>query len=171
MGEMICGTQGTIHITIGDDNNKPIGMWFREPTPPSKVEDAKGKKEATKAGATMVSALGSRSLPILLDRDTMKGNESFFEKEMKFARQWLYAKGVMVPLEEKNPVDTELEAFFDSCRTLKRPKADIEVGLNDSIAVILSNLAMDEERMVNFSEIEKMGINGVKPAAKPVKKA
>ena len=70
----------------------------------------------------------------------MKGNESFFEKETKFARQWLYSKGVLVPLEDKNPVDTESESFFDACHTLKRPKADLEVGLNDSTAVILSNL-------------------------------
>ena len=171
MGEIICGTQGTIHITIGDDNNKPIGMWFKEPTPPAKVEEAKGKKEAVKAGATMVSAAGSRPLPILLDRDMMKGNESFLEKEMKFARQWLYMKGVMVPLEETNPVDTELASFFDGCRTLKRPKADLEVGLNDSIAVMLSNIALDEGRMVHFNEIEKMGLPGAKPAAKPAKKS
>src|SRR5256885_121955 len=39
----------------------------------------------------------------------------------------------------------------------KRPLADLEVGLADSVAVILSNLAMDEERRVQFSEIEKMG--------------
>jgi hypothetical protein len=89
---------------------------------------------------------------------------------MKFARQWLYMKGVMVPLEDKNPVDTELESFFDACRTLKRPKADLEVGLNDSIAVILSNIALDEARMVAFNEIEKMGRPGQKPA-KPVKTA
>jgi predicted dehydrogenase len=171
MGEIICGTQGSIEITLGDDINKPIGMWFREPTPPSKVEDAKNKKkEEVKAGATMVSAAGSRPLPILLDKDLMKGNESFLEKEMKFARQWLYMKGVMVPLEDKNPVDTELESFFDACHTLKRPKADLEVGLNDSIAVILSNIALDEARMVAFNEIEKMGKPGQK-AAKPVKTA
>lgn len=170
MGEIICGTKGTIHITIGDDTNKPIGMWFLEPTPPAKVEEAKGKKEATKAGATMVSAAGTKALPILLDKDLMKGNESFLEKEMKFARQWLYMKGVMVPLEDKNPVDTELESYFDGCRTLKRPKADLEVGLNDSTAVILSNLALDEGRMVAFNEIDKMGKGGAKPVAKPVVK-
>jgi predicted dehydrogenase len=165
MGEVICGTQGSIEITLGDDINKPIGMWYREPAPPSQVEEAKNKKkEEVKAGATMISAAGSRPLPILLDKDLMKGNESFLEKEMKFARQWLYMKGVMVPLEDKNPVDTELESFFDGCRTLKRPKADIEVGLNDSIAVILSNLALDEGRMVAFNEIEKLGLPGQKPA-------
>jgi predicted dehydrogenase len=166
MGEMIMGTQGTIHITIGDDNNRPIGMWFREPAPP-KVEEAKEKKkEVFKAGATMISAAGSRPLPILLNRDLMTGNESFLEKEMKFARLWLYQKGVLVPEEEKNPVDTELESFFNDCRTGGHPKADLEVGLNDSIAVILSNLAMDEARMVQFNEIEKMGKPGA-PAAKP----
>jgi hypothetical protein len=96
----------------------------------------------------------------------MTGNESFLEKEMKFARLWLYQKGVLVPEEEKNPVDTELESFFNDCRTGGHPKADLEVGLNDSIAVILSNLAMDEARMVQFNEIEKMGKPGA-PAAKP----
>jgi predicted dehydrogenase len=168
MGEMIMGTQGTVHITIGDDNNKPIGMWFREPTPPAKVEEAKkaaAKKEAYKAGATMVAAAGSKPLPILMSKDLMTGKESFLEKEMKFARLWLYQKGILVPEEEKNPVDTELESFFNDCRTGGRPRADLEVGLQDSIAVILSNLAMDEGRPVAFSEIEKMG----KPAAAPAK--
>jgi predicted dehydrogenase len=165
MGEMICGTQGTIHITIGDDNNRPIGMWFKEPTPPAKVEEAKNKKkEAYKAGATMVAAAGSRPLPILLGKDLMTGKESFLEKEMKFARLWLYQKGILVPEEEVNPVDTELASFFNDCRTGNRPRADLEVGLADSIAVILSNLAMDEARPVQFNEIEKMGKAPAVPA-------
>jgi predicted dehydrogenase len=169
MGEIICGTQGTIHITIGDDNNKPIGMWFREPNPPSKVDDAKKKKEGFKAGATMVAAAGSRPLPILLSKDQMRGNESFLEREMKFARLWLYQKGVLVPEEDRNPVDIELESFFRDVRTGNRPIADLEVGLQDSIAVILSNLALDEGRTVPFNEIEKMGKGGAAPA-KPAKK-
>jgi predicted dehydrogenase len=165
MGEMICGTQGTIHITIGDDNNRPIGMWFREPAPPAKVEEAKNKKkEAYKAGATMVAAAGSRPLPILLGKDLMTGKESFLEKEMKFARLWLYQKGILVPEEEVNPVDTELASFFNDCRSGNRPRADLEVGLADSIAVILSNLAMDEGRPVQFNEIEKMGKTPAAPA-------
>ncbi len=170
MGEMICGTKGTIHITIGDDNNKPIGMWFREPAPPPTAEDAKKKKEVFKAGSTMVAAAGSRPLPILMSKDIMTGNESFLEKEMKFARLWLYQKGVLVPEEEKNPVDTELESFFNNCRTGGRPLADLEVGLQDSIAVILSNLALDEGRMVYFSEIDKMGKGGAAPAKPAAKK-
>lgn len=169
MGEIICGTQGSIHITIGDDNNMPIGMWFREPNPP-KVETAKkDKKEAYKAGSTMVAAAGSRPLPILLGKDLMTGKESFLEKEMKFARLWLYQKGILVPEEPKNPVDTELEAFFNYCKNGGRPKADLEVGMADSVAVILSNIALDEGRMVHFNEIDKMGVPAgtkAKPAAK-----
>jgi predicted dehydrogenase len=170
MGEIICGTQGTVHITIGDDNNMPIGMWFREPNPP-KVETAKKeKKEAFKAGSTMVAAAGSRPLPILLGKDMMTGKESFLEKEMKFARLWLYQKGILVPEEPKNPVDTELESFFNMCKTGGRPKADLEVGLADATAVILSNLALDEGRMVQFNEIEKMGKPGAAPAKPAAKK-
>jgi hypothetical protein len=63
----------------------------------------------------------------------------------------------MVPEEDKNPVNVELEEFMRACKSGRRPKADLEVGLNDSVAVILSNLAMDEGRRIQFSEIEKMG--------------
>ena len=49
---------------------------------------------------------------------------------------WLYGKGVMVPEEKSNPVDVELESFFDCCQTGKRPLADLEVGLHDSTAVM-----------------------------------
>jgi predicted dehydrogenase len=167
MGEIIMGTQGSLHITIGDDNNKPIAIWFREPNPPAKAQPAKdAKKEKFVAGSTMVSAAGGRALPVFLDKDMMTGKESFLEKELKFARQWLLAKGILMPEEDRNPVDIELESFFDACRTGKRPKADLEVGLNDSIAVILSNQALDENRTIAFSEIEKMGKAPEKPAAK-----
>jgi hypothetical protein len=67
-------------------------------------------------------------------------------------------------------VDTELEAFFNYCKNGGRPKADLEVGLADSTAVILSNIALDEGRMVQFNEIEKMGKPGAAPAKPPVKK-
>ena len=76
---------------------------------------------------------------------------------------WLYGKGVMVPEEKSNPVDVEVESFFDCCQTGKRPLADLEVGLHDSTAVILSNQAMYEERRVLFSEIDKMGQGPVAP--------
>ena len=112
----------------------------------------------------MVSVAAGKSLPILLSKDEIKGNEGFLDKEMKFARRWLYTKGVMVPEEDKNPVDNELEGFLESCRTGKRPLADVEVGLHDSIAVMFSNMCADQERRVSFNEIDKMGLPGGKKA-------
>ena len=90
---------------------------------------------------------------------------------MKFARRWLYNKGILVPEEIRDPVGVELEDFLLCVRDGKKPKADLEVGLNDSISVLLSNLAMDQERKVKWSEIETMGKTPEKPAAakKPVR--
>jgi predicted dehydrogenase len=170
-GEMICGTQGTVHITIGDgkmDPNPPMAIWYKEPNPPKVA--AAGKNEKFQAGASFSLASGTRALPVLLSGDEMKGNESFLEKEMKFARRWLYAKNIMVPQEAKNPVTTSLEGFFNDCRTGGTPKANYEIGLHDSATVCLSNLAMDEERRVNFSELATIGNGAAKPAAAPAKK-
>src|SRR6266849_915523 len=157
-GEVIMGTEGTIEITVGTDHEPAIGLWFTEPRKPE-VTSAKGKKEApVVAGATLASTgSGTRALPIILAKDQVTENDSFLQKEMKFARRWLASKGVMALEEDKNPVNAEIEGYFESVRTGVRPKADLEVGLADSTAVILSNLAMDEGRRVYFSEIEKMG--------------
>jgi predicted dehydrogenase len=156
-GERIMGTQGTIEITVGTDNEPAIGLWYFEPGP--KVEAASKKKEGpAPASASLLSTgKGGRPLPILLSKDQIGANDGFLSKEMKYARRWLYSKGVMMPEETKNPVDVQLEEFLDCVRTGKRPKADIEVGLADSTAVILSNIAMDEGRRVYMEEIEKMG--------------
>jgi hypothetical protein len=116
------------------------------------------KKENFVAGATMVAAGGANGpIPIMTTDLELSGTESFLNREVKFARRWLTSKGVMLQEEQRNPVDTELESFFTSCRDGKRPLADLEVGLADSVAVILSNLAMDEERRVQFSEMEQLG--------------
>jgi hypothetical protein len=110
------------------------------------------------AGATMVAGTGANGpIPILTSDIDMTGKESFFDRESKFARRWLMSKGVMMQEEQKNPVDVELESFFRNCRDGGRPKADLEIGLADSIAVMLSNQAMDEGRKVYFNEIEKQG--------------
>jgi hypothetical protein len=85
---------------------------------------------------------------------------------MKFARRWLYSKGVMVPEEDKNPVDVQLESFFRCVRTGARPKADLEVGLADSSMVILANKALDDGRRVYFNEINSMGTGAPAPKAK-----
>jgi hypothetical protein len=81
----------------------------------------------------------------------------------------------MMPEEDRNPVDTELDSFFNDVRTLGRPKADLEVGLADASGVIIANRAMYEERRAYFNEIDNVapaGAPGTAPkGAKPVAKA
>ncbi len=158
-GEVFIGTEGTIEITLGNDEQPAIGLWFYEPNK-AKVSTAEAAKEIAKvAGATVASTPqgGFRGLPVLLDRDQITGDESFFQREMKYARRWLYAKGIMVPEEDRHPVTSELESFFECCREDKRPKSNLDAGLDNSAAVILANRAMDEGRRVPFSELERPG--------------
>jgi predicted dehydrogenase len=161
-GEVIMGTDGAVHITLGGDDFPATAIWFPEPPKPV-VTGA--KKENVKAGATIATGAAAKGLPIFLDKDAITGNESFAEKEMKFARRWLANKGIMMP-EEENPVDTELASFLNDARTGGHPKADLEVGLADSMGVILSNKAMYEERRVSYSEIDALGKGAPAPAAK-----
>jgi predicted dehydrogenase len=167
-GEIIMGTDGTIEITVGGDGQPPIAWWYREPPRTTTVAKAdEKKKEVFVAGATMVASGGaSGPIPIMTGDLAFSGKESFIDREVKFARRWLTAKGVMLQEEQRNPVDTELESFFNNCRDGKRPLADLEIGLADSVAVIVSNLAMDEERRVQFSEIEQMGQGTTAPRKK-----
>jgi hypothetical protein len=117
----------------------------------------------------MITAAGARGVPLLLPRDSPEAADAFLTREAKFARRWLYGKGIMLPEEDYNPVDAELRAFFECCKDPlhKRPKADLTAGLNDSTAVILSNLAMDEGRRVYFTEMEQMGRGDHKVTATP----
>ena len=160
-GVVIMGTAGALEMTVGDgEATMPTAMWFREP---SKVvsHPAQGKEAPAAAGATYALGAAQKGMPIALATDQLKidPNDSFLTKEMKFARRWLYTKGVMADDEDRNPVETELESFFNDSRTGGHPKADIEVGLHDSIAVMLSNKAMEEDRKVLFSEIDSLGKN------------
>jgi predicted dehydrogenase len=158
-GECIMGTKGALHLTIGDgESTMPTGMWFREPvhTEATPVAASGGKAAPAVAGASYALGAGQKGLPVLMDKDKVKGDEGFFEREMKFAKLWLLQKGVMVSEEDRNPVETELDSFFNDCRKGGHPKADLEVGLNDSIAVMLSNIAMEQERKVYFNEVEKL---------------
>lgn len=168
-GEMIMGTDGTIHITVGTDNEPATAMWFYEPGPKKAAAYAGGKEKSAKASSSLTSTgKGGKGLPVLFDKEKPSDSDSFLEREMKFAKLWLYKKGVMVPEETKNPVDVQLEAFIDSCRNGTKPKADINVGLEDSTNVILANLAMDEGRRVYMNEIEKLA---GKPPVVETKKA
>jgi predicted dehydrogenase len=159
MGEIIMGTDGTIEITVGDDVHMPVAWWYREPPKTSTVEKANAKQQPFVAGATMVASGGANGpIPLMTGDLTFDGKESFLEREVKYARRWLYSKGVLVQEESRNPVDVELESFFQNCRDGGRPRANLEVGLADTVAVILSNQAMDEGRKVYFSEMDKMGV-------------
>jgi len=169
MGEIIMGTEGTIEITVGgDDPDKgvfqpPIAWWYREPPKAVTVTSAAEKAKPMVASASMLTASGANHpIPLNLPDIAFTGKESFLEKEAKFARRWLLAKGVMVQEESRNPVDLELEGFFQNCRDGGKPKADLETGMADAVAVILSNLAMDEGRKVYFNEIDKMGLGDKK---------
>jgi hypothetical protein len=165
-GMCIMGTAGAVEITIGDgQKTMPTALWYREPNP-TKVASG-GEKTKTEAGATFALAGPQKGLPIMMpeyqvDRD----KDSFLTREMKFARLWLYQKGVMIPEEDVNPVETELWSFFNDSMSGGHPKADVEVGLADSTAVILSNIAMDENRRVYFNEIENLGKDKVDEALK-----
>jgi predicted dehydrogenase len=165
MGEIIMGTDGTIEITVGDGPNsyEPhgspcIAWWYREPPKDTTVSKAEDKSKPVVAGATMVAGGGANGpIPIMTSDLDFTGKEGFLDREVKFARRWLTSKGVMLQEEQKNPVDVEIESFFQNCRDGQKPRADLEVGLADSVAVILSNLAMDEGRKVYFNEMDKMG--------------
>jgi predicted dehydrogenase len=159
MGEIIMGTEGTIEITVGDDVHLPVAWWYREPPKTSTVAKANDKQQPFVAGATMIASGGANGpIPLMTGDLAFDGKESFLDREVKYARRWLYSKGVFVQEESRNPVDVELESFFRNCRDGGRPKADLEIGLADAVAVILSNQAMDEGRKVYFNEIDKMGI-------------
>ncbi len=154
-GETIMGTEGTIEITIGTDLEPTLAMWYYEPG--AKVEKAADVKAAFASASLMSTGRNARGFPILLPRDQISGDEPFLERELKYARRWLYRKGITEPREDRNPVDLQLAGFFESVKTGRRPKADVDAGLDDATAVILSNLALDENRRVYFAEIEKMG--------------
>ncbi len=143
-GEIIMGTAGTIEITLGPP---PAGLWFYEP-PPSKSPLA----ETAVAGPNPTERM--KGLPILIPNNLVTGP---VERDMKWAHLWLEQNGVMVPREDPDPVQTQLESFFECCRTGKRPVADVDIGLANSIMVMLANTAMREARGAYYTEVEKAG--------------
>jgi len=146
-GMVVMGTAGAVEITCGIDNNLPTALWFREP----------------QSSAATGPQIG---VPIMMpNTDVDWKNDSFLARESKIARQWLFDKGILLPQEDRNPVDAELDSFLSDVRRGNRPLADVEVGLANSTAVILSNLAMDENRRVAFKEIETLGVAPPPPPA------
>ena len=122
---------GTIHITVGTDNEPATAMWFYEPGPKKAAAYGGGKEKSAKARSSLTSTgKGGKALPVLFDKEKLSDADGFLEREMKYAKLWLYKKGVMVPEETKIPVEVQLEALIDSCRNGTKPKADITVGLD-----------------------------------------
>ena len=161
--EIVMGLDGAVELTLIPYGE---GMRFVDPMK-KKMGGEKDKDEATeawKAGSTVGSDELEQGDGIPIDpnfADLNADGVGFIEKELGFARRWAYNKGIMTPAEDKDPEYKELESFLNDILDGGHPKADIEVGIQDSIAVMLANLAMDEERKVYFSEIEEMGLDGV----------
>src|SRR5260370_33643450 len=130
-------------MSVGEGEvTMPTAMWFKEPVE-KEVKPAGGKAEKpAAAGATFALGSGQKGLPIALatgDLD-IKKDDGFFTREMKFARRWLYSKGVMTDDEDRNPVETELESFFHDSRTGGPPKAGPALDLHHTTAFIHSDL-------------------------------
>jgi len=163
-GLVIMGTAGAVEMTLGSDNAPPTALWFREPEPTT----LSSGPATTTASASWAQVGPQKGIPIITSATEVDWQkDSFLARESKFARRWLYDKGIMLPQEDRNPVDTELESFLSDVRSGNRPRADLEVGLADSTAVILSNLAMDDNRRVYFKEMEMMGVAPPTPPPVP----
>ena len=159
--ETILGTDGTIELTLipyGD------GMYYRDIMKVKMEDQAKQKKveENWVAGATVGLDTAEQGDGFPIDPEAVNVNEvGFIEKELFFAKTWAYNKGILRPSETVDPEYAELSAFLTDVAEGTRPKADIEVGLQDSVAVIMANLAMDEQRKISFDEINTMGRDGI----------
>ena len=158
MGEIIMGTEGTVEITVGDDSHPAIAWWYREP--PKTTTRAAGKQRRPFRGRRDHGSREQRRHGPHSADDQRHGyhrQRRLLQPRSEVRQAVAHQKGVFMQEEPVNPVDTELRSFLQNCRDGQRPRADVEVGLNDAVAVILSNQAMDEGRKVYFNEIEKMG--------------
>ena len=171
--ETILGTDGAIELTLipyGD------GMLYPDVMKVKMEDQAKQQLERVEenwvAGATVALDTAEQGEGVPIDPEAINPNEvGFIEKEFFFARSWAYRKGILRPSETVDPEYAELSSFLKDVASGSRPRADIEVGLQDSIAVILANLAMDEQRKVQFAEIESMGSDGVNVTSAPGSKS
>ena len=154
--ETILGTDGAIELTLipyGDGLLYPDVMKV-------KMEDQAGQEKIEGdwvAGATVGLDTAEQGDGFPIDPEAINPTEvGFIEREIFFAKSWAYNKGILRPSEVVDPEYAELSSFLRDVAAGSRPRADIEVGLQDSVAVMLANLAMDEQRKVSFSEIESM---------------
>lgn len=165
--ETILGTDGAIELTL-----IPYGDGMLYPDAMEVKMETQAKQEKTEenwvAGATVGMDTADQGDGYPIDPEAVNPEEvGFIEKEIFFAKTWAYQKGILRPSETVDPEFAELSSFLKDVSAGARPRADIEVGLRDSVAVILANLAMDEQRKVAFSEIENMGRDPVQMTSSP----
>jgi predicted dehydrogenase len=145
--EVIMGDEGTIEITLG--NNNPKATFYPETLAPDsprrKVKKADTKEQNWWAGATAKSG-STRGIPIYTGPTTQE--QGFVAKEVDYAKKWLISMGVLEMERERNPLALEEESFFECVREGKKPAANINVGAADSRAVIYANRAMDLNQKV-----------------------
>ncbi len=151
--ETILGTDGAIELTLipyGDGMLYPDVMKVKM----EDQEKAPKSDENWVAGATVGMDTAEQGDGLPIDPEAINPNEvGFIDKEIFFAKTWAYRKGILRPNETVDPEYAELSSFLTDVATGGHPRADIKVGLQDSIAVILANYAMDEQRKVAFNEI------------------
>jgi predicted dehydrogenase len=152
--ETILGTQGSLDITLG------WGMWFREASVP-KVGLAGAAKENWIAGATIGRPGVPQGVPLFLPEQAPPA----LRDQVQSARRWFASQGVELPEEEPDPVAAELEEFLACARDGRRPKADVEIGLADSTAVILTNVAMERRQTLAYREIDAFAASSSERAA------
>lgn len=144
--ETILGDRGTIEITLG--RNDPRATFY-----PQKL--ARGAPTASElsiipkeldwmAGATILQK--AKGVPIL--SEPLTESQGFVTREVEHARRWLVELGVIAVERERNPIQAEDEHFFECIRQGKKPRADLDVGVADSRAVIYANRAMEKKERV-----------------------
>ena len=147
--EQIMGDQGTLELTLEGPTGK--GMFWREAK--REVSLAEAKEQYGLTGATVTARALQKGVPLIPDGEA-PANQSLTRKEMRYARRWLAEKGWYEVSEPRDPVFVQLEHFLLCVRDVLKPVADVHVGAADSLAVIYSNRAMDENRRVYWPQYE-----------------
>ncbi len=147
-GEVIMGDEGTIEITLGNNNGKAIYYRENKPkdAPTNKVRAADTQEQNWWAGATAANRGTRQGIPIF--PEVPRQNQGFIDKEIEYAKKWLISMGVLEMDQEPDPITVEEESFFECVREGKKPVADIDIGAADSRAVIYANRAMETSQRV-----------------------
>lgn len=135
--EQIMGDGGTLIITIGH------GMYYREKA--AKISNVSAK-ENWWAGATITKQATQVGMPIFPDQGSPK--DGFIARELLYAKHWLASIGIYSDEEPHDPNWSEFNNFFASIRDGQPVAAPLEVGLQDALAVVYANRAIDTGQRV-----------------------